>query len=182
MIFLYVPSPSSPSISSECDYTRAIVNYEVHRAFFSVVSTEYVNLKNIHSGRTLSRIRLFQSARRTTKRAIHLGRFIETNKHKRIRYTTGDVFAGSDVRISVRARPLSPWLESRRQTLLSCRRDEIRYFVKVISPRKVSFRRVIASTPFLLTATALHATRAREEEKKEESKVHGEGPSRRQAG
>lgn len=93
-----------------------------------------------------------------------LSRRTSTNAYR------GDASRGCDARVSARARSLSPWLESRWQALLSCRRDEIRYFVKVISPRKVSFRRVIASAPLLPAAAALHATRAREERRKGESK------------
>lgn len=139
-----------------------------------------------------NRTRLFQSAGRVDEaRAIHLGGLVETNKRKRIIPQLSASSLGATTTSSRCENPRarehafsSPWLESRRQALLSCRRDEIRYFVKVISPRKVSFRRVIASAPFPPTAAALHATRAREKKKQEEeSKVYAdEGTSRRQAG
>lgn len=107
---------------------------------------------------------------RTSARSVSAGSSKQTGANAYGKPRLGRLEAATssrdDARISARARFLSPWLESRRQALLSCRRDEIRYFVKVISPRKVSFRRVIASAPFPPTATALHATRAREEERR----------------
>lgn len=143
----------------------------------------------IYSERTSQRIvdacsnlRGAQQARDPSRQA-RLNKQAQTHTENRIsRRLEAVTSSRDDARISARARFLSPWLKSRRQALLSCRRDEIRYFVKVISPRKVSFRRVIASALFPPTATALHATRAREEEKEEEPRVRGEGPSRRQAG
>lgn len=79
---------------------------------------------------------------------------------------------------SSRARfSLQPRLERPAGSPLFCPGDEIRYFVKVISPRKVSFRRVIASAPFPPTAAALHATRAREKEEGKRGDMK-RGPSR----
>lgn len=48
--------------------------------------------------------------------------------------------------------------------------DEIRYFVKVISPGKVSFRQVIASAPFPPTAVALRVSR---EHASERARIRG---------
>lgn len=164
------------SRAKKCIFQRSL--HEIHRSICC-----------IYSGRTSQRIAHACSNLRGTQQAhdpsrqarrkqtstnaygiLHLGRLGAATTSSR-----------GDARISARARSPSPWLESRRRALLSCRRDEIRYFVKVISPRKVSFRQVIASAPFPPTAAALHATQAREAiEEDEKEKVHEEGPSRRQ--
>jgi len=141
-------------------------------AFFSVAFTKYVDLCicYIYFEQALQRIVdacLFQSTKRSeASRSISAGSLKQTSTNAyHISVDSERRFRGA-MWESLRERVFSsPWLESRRQALLSCRRDEIRYFVKVISPRKVSFRRVIASAPFPPTATALHATRARKEEK-----------------
>lgn len=177
MIFLFRFGYSTPFVT--VNRLNAILNCASHIFQHCLQHCWNISIYLLHIFRkklAANRIRLFRSAR-LTERLIHLGRLVETNKHKRERWRR---VRGAG--ISAWARSLSPWLENRWQAPLSCRRDEIRYFVKVISPRKVSFRRVIASAPFLPTAAALHATRAREEQRKEESKVRGKGPSRRQVG
>lgn len=177
------PSLSSPSM---CNAHTRKLELKVQRAFFNVASQNrnidpsifYIVAPEEPCSESYTPVSIYGAHNEARDPPREARRNKQAQTHTVYRQPRRLPRGEGDARISARSRvPFSVrgWKAVGRLFSLR-RRDEIRYFVKVISPRKVSFRRVIASAPFPPTAAALHATRAREEEKTEEPKVReGEG-------
>lgn len=138
---------------------------------FYIASTEhsYWSVYRTYFGKTLQRIitrgvhnKRGHSSQQTRRQTS--GKCMRNTVSQTAR--SGDVFAAKSTKAHS---PLPRGLKAVGR-LSSLAGDEIRYFVKVISPRKVSFRRVIAPAPFPPTATVLHAARAREATEREKGR------------
>jgi len=165
-------------ISSNCKLALDYINR--HYILFSRFITSYQSSWNVSARNCAKNMPpVFSTLLRNAHWSVHCMYFRKTSRNKRARHssqqTCADKQAKTHAEISYlkrfeavtslqRHESVSPLPRDSKTNgrLSSLAGDEIRYFVKVISPRKVSFRRVIAPAPFPPTAMALHAVRARE--------------------